>query len=92
MGAVTMSRPVPPFTVLPEALEQAMLAALTSAHCDKNAGVPIGARAMAFRVLEQFANGRDVADRLQLWQVHHCPSEWAEAFCTNPDRNSRRRR
>lgn len=57
-------------------------------HCDENAGVPIGARQMAFAVISNFANRAYNAKVLGLGKIEELPEDWAKENCRNPIRRA----
>lgn len=77
---------------IPSSLLTSMARCMISCHMDENAGVPIGARSMAFEVLSHFLYENMNAEFLRLGLVSDSPSEWAAYHCTNPVRSQRNRK
>jgi hypothetical protein len=74
---------------IPTQVLEAMRDTLRDTHYDENAGVPIGARLMAFAVLGCYEDRAENAAILKLGTNFDSPVEWAREHCMNPVREIR---
>jgi hypothetical protein len=74
---------------IPSRLLQSMRTLLENTHYDENAGVPIGARLMAFEILSYYDDAKENAEILKLGTNYDSPTDWARQHCMNPVREVR---